>query len=161
MGVGINTGSMVVGNLGSSRRFTYTALGDHVNLGSRLEQLNKVYGTHILVSEHTLAQIGDEFLVRPIDRVRVKGKQTAVQVFELMGPTATSADLEEFAGQFNQALSAYRDRSWEEAFRRFTALASRRHNDGPTRIYVERALAMLSHPPGPGWDGVHLADPLG
>lgn len=160
LGVGINSGPMVVGNLGSSRRFAYTALGDHVNLGARLEQLNKVYGTRILISEHTLAQVGDEFLVRPIDLVRVRGKQTAVEVFELMGLTATSAFLEGWAGQFTQALGAYRARSWEQAFRLFADLESSAPRDVPTRLYVERSLKMLSRPPAADWDGVHLVETL-
>lgn len=160
LGIGINSGPMVVGNLGSSRRFTYTALGDHVNLGSRVEQLNKAYGTRVLITEFTHRQLPPAFQVRLVDLVRVKGKQQAVQVFELL----SSRNLEEtgraFRDDFEQALTAYRGQQWEEAFRRFTALASKAPDDGPTRLYVERCLKLLSHPPGSEWDGVYLAEAL-
>jgi class 3 adenylate cyclase len=159
VGVGINTGPMVVGNLGSSRRFTYTALGDHVNLGSRVEQLNKIYGTHVLITENTFEQLDGGFNTRPIDLVRVKGKQTAVQVYELI--SSGSGDGENwFRAEFEEALAAYRGRHWEDAFRRFTAIASRAPEDGPTRLYVERCLTMLNRPPSAEWDGAYIAEPL-
>jgi class 3 adenylate cyclase len=159
LGIGINSGSMLVGNLGSTRRFTYTALGDNVNLGARVEQLNKTYGTQVLITEHTYAQILG-FEARPIDLVRVKGKQQAVQVFELLGTREIDDGERWFREGFSEALDAYRSRCWEEAFRRFTTLASRAPDDGPTRLYVERCLMMLNRPASPDWDGVYLAEGL-
>ena len=150
---------MVVGNLGTSRRFTYTAVGDHVNLGSRVEQLNKIYGMQVLITEHTFEQLEDGFQTRPIDLVRVKGRQHAVQIYELIGSIALD-DQHLFRDEFEKALEAYRSRDWEEAFRRFTTIASRAPKDGPTRLYVERCLTMLNRPPSAEWDGAYSMDPL-
>lgn len=160
MGIGINTGPMVIGNLGSRRRFSYTALGDHVNLGARLEQLNKIYGTRVLVSEYTRKAVGPGFLTRPVDIVRVRGKHQAVEVFELMASSSESGEREAFASDFARAVETYRERSWDEALSLFRSIAALMPNDGPTRLYVERCAELSRRPPAADWDGVFSAELL-
>ena len=161
IGVGINTGPMVVGNIGSQRRFNYTVMGDAVNLASRLEACNKVYGTRILIGENTRAAIGDEYLVREIDAVRVKGKRLPVRVFELLVNRADAAPLVPFVAAFEDALRAYHEQDWPLALFRFEAFVDEYPDDIPGRIYVERCRLLIKDPPPRelGAGGAMLAEP--
>jgi adenylate cyclase len=154
---GINTGKMLVGNLGSRRIMDYTVMGDHVNLASRLEGTNKLYGTDIMISEFTWNEVRDRLLCRELDRIRVKGKEEPVRIFEVVAdrekgvPPATEALL----AAFTDALTLYKEGRFEEAREAFEALAVDHPDDGPIRLYVDRCREYLAEPPPPDWDGVY------
>ena len=152
---GINSGPMLVGNLGSSYRFAYGVLGDQVNLASRLEGLNRVYGTDILIGEATAQLVDGAFVLRELDMVRVKGRTQAVRIYELLaGPgSEIRPDLDEACRLYSAGLGAYRKQLWDEAIGLFTECLALRPEDGPSRAMLERCHAHRAAPPE-DWDGV-------
>jgi adenylate cyclase len=163
IGIGLNSGVASVGNMGSALRYGYTALGDTVNLSSRLEGLNKDYGTHIIVNETTYAATRDaKFVYRELDLIRAKGKTQPVMIYELIGRAGEEtlygsiADVERRLEQFVQGRTLYRARRWEEAQRAFQIMIDTWPDDGPARTYWKRCQEYLFDEPPSGWDGVFI-----
>jgi adenylate cyclase len=151
MRIGLNSGTVVVGNMGSATLFDYTAVGDDVNLASRLEGLNKVYGTEILVSAATASLVGPRLPFRPVDRVRVKGKAQAVDVFTVERDPAIVAATE-------QALAAYREQRWDDAEIHWKDVLALRPDDPVAEVYRERIAHWRQAPPPPDWDAAYTAE---
>lgn len=156
MGIGINTDTIVTGNIGSPKQMNYTMIGDGVNLASRLESACKAYNARILISENTYIRLRGTYRTREIDRVVVKGKTEPVSIFEVLDyhTPETFPNLTDVLGQFRNGLFQYREKKWEKAIQSFTEALRLNKNDIICQEYINRCTALLASPPGNEWDGV-------
>jgi adenylate cyclase len=165
IGIGLNSGPVVVGNMGSDQRFDYSCLGDNVNLASRLEGQSKGYGVIIVIGENT-QQRAPQFASLELDLIKVKGKTEAVRIFTLAGTpeVASSAEFQAFKSEHDSGLAAYRSQQWDAAKRLFgrchelcEAMNDRWHIQHYYEIFAERVDEYAANPPGADWDGVYVA----
>ncbi|MFH1416004.1 MAG: adenylate/guanylate cyclase domain-containing protein [Elusimicrobiota bacterium] len=155
MRIGINTGNMIVGNMGSNTRMDYTVMGDSVNLGARLESANKEYGTRLMISEFTKAHVENEVELRELDALKVKGKTKPVHVYELMALKGELPEEKQKAIRlFKQGILLYKGRKWDESIIMFNSVLKVIPDDGPSRTYLARCNEYKNNPPDGNWDGV-------
>ena len=144
--IGISSGPMVIGNLGSDRRMDFTVIGDTVNLSARLEGVNKAYGTTNIMSEYTWESVKDDYFFRELDFIRVKGKHTSIRVFTLVArPEEMTENMIDIENAFMEAIRIFRMRKWEEANAAFGKVLELNPDDAPARAYVERCSLLKAN----------------
>jgi adenylate cyclase len=155
IGVGVNTGELIAGNIGSLKRMEYTVVGDTVNLAARLEGATKYYAVDILLSEFTVERLNSEIRCREVDLICVKGKTRPVAVFQSLNHHSAESfpNMGATVAAFEQGRKHYRARQWKRAFSRFREALDHHPADGPSQLYLERCRHYAAHPPGDEWAG--------
>ena len=153
--IGINSGDMVVGNMGTQKKMNYTIIANAVNLAARLEGLNKQYGTWILASEATIKETSGKLLTRMLDRVRVVGINEPVRIYEVLEiKTDAPPELHEKVERYHKALDIFETRKWKEAKEAFNSVLEIAPNDGPSMLYLRRCRQYIDFSPPEDWDGI-------
>lgn len=156
IGIGLNTGPVSVGNMGSNKRLAWTVMGDNVNLASRLEGMTKQYRCSVIISENTYRQVSSSFVCRELDKIQVKGKSQPITIYELVASVAERARFEPLLSRFDEALAAYRTHNWRNAANKLGELLAEFPDDGPTQILLDRCIEFMEEAPDPDWNGVYV-----
>jgi len=154
IGIGLNTGEAIIGNMGSKNRFDFTAMGDNVNIASRMESLNKMYGTNIIITEHTYKIVKDKFETRKLDAVRVKGKKKPILIYELLSIKGNLDKKQlDFVQKCEEGLDLYFMKKWKPATKLFQD-ALKIKDDAVCHLFINRCNEFVKNPPPNDWDGI-------
>ena len=154
--IGINTGEVIVGNMGSNKKFDFTVMGDNVNISARLEAINKFYGTDIIVSEKTIQDNREKYLIRELDYLLVKGKSKPIKIYQLISAVneVSEIDWQFVITEFEEGIRLYREKNFAKSLDRFKKIVSLYKNDKPSLLYIKRCEEYLKNPPKDDWQGI-------